>query len=168
MRNKHWLVLVLLVGFGYGCQSIQPITTSPQESAKSMLLHAEKLYKNRQFEQAAIVYNRILQVDPSSTKSLYRLGNIAFRQDDPDSASAFYKRVISLDPRHSRAQYNLAMSHLSLAEKHLKFYTATAQESADLQIVTKIVNFLNNLSDDSQKVNPASTLELLTDQLIEK
>ena len=153
-----------------GCQSNGLFKGSPKESAQDLLTRADALYKTRQLDQSALVYDQVLQSDPANVIALYRMGNIAFRQQNLDLASSFYRQVISADPRHSKAHYNLAMANLSLAEKHLKFYTATADENTDMKLATEIVGFLNGLSGGgaSQQEAQSTSLDILTEQLLGK
>ncbi len=160
--------LICLTLFLIGCEGMGSKKNHPAESPHIVLNRAEALYKSRQLEQAANLYNQILQQDPSNVKALYRMGNISFRLSDLDAASVYYKRVIKIDPRHSRAQYNLAMSHLSLAEKHLKFYAATAQETSDMRLVSKIVGFLNDISSGDKPREGGSSVETIADQILDQ
>ncbi|MES2664146.1 MAG: tetratricopeptide repeat protein [Pseudomonadota bacterium] len=124
---------------------------------KRLEIEAANFYQAGNYVQARAHYENILSAQPKNTEVAYRLGNIAFREGRWQDAQNFYQQVIAQDPNHSRAQYNLAMTHLSLSEQHLKYYAATAAPDADLTLVNKLMAFLSSLSSDSASAAPAQS-----------
>jgi tetratricopeptide (TPR) repeat protein len=62
------------------------------------------------------LYRRAVELDPWLTIAYTNLGNIRFRQRDPEGAEALYRKALDLDPRQPEAQYNLG--YLTLERGH--------------------------------------------------
>ncbi len=108
----------------------------------SELMQAETFYQQKQYHRAEQLFSMAVQKNNRQPHALFRLGNIAYRQLNYTKAIYYFDRVIQIQPNHSKAQYNLAMAHVTLAEKHFKFYTATAPEHTD---VSRVSQFLRHL-----------------------
>ena len=155
------VVLVCSSMMLFGCVSSGDTQPKPKQQEQiqmpgidvmqELMQKADIMYQTRDYEQAGNMYKKVLDVDPKNIKALYRLGNIAFRSRDWDSAKKYYDQVIEIEPRHTRAQYNLAMTYLTMAERHLKFYAAHVDSNANLDSVTKLITALEDIS------NPGAT-----------
>ena len=169
MRQKIFGVALILLFSLVGCSSTpdkknseaaeqKPLIAEGIDKIQSSLQEAELHYKARNYVQAEALYQKVIENDPNNIKALYRLGNISFREQKWEQAQEYYRQVIQNEPRHSRAQYNLAMTHLTLAERHLKFYAAHADDSANLSAVSKLVGALQEISNPgSQSASSRST-----------
>ena len=165
---KHLFLIALVLFIASGCQTIQTKKPKAAPSNLNMVLKkADLLYKKRQLTESSRLYNQVLRRDPQNIEALYKMGNIAFIAKDYDVAASFYEKTIALSPRHSKAQYNLAMSQLSLAEKHFKFYMATANDDPEnLEVVSEIIQFLDQISSNDQAETKSTSLDQLTDKLL--
>ena len=186
-RSKRLGVSILftVVALVTGCQSLKPVDAEKSTSNKPEVIgidqlqalskQADELYQSRDFDRAGAIYSEILIQDPKNLQANYRLGNIAFRQQNWAQARTHYSAVIEIEPRHARAQYNLAMTYLTLAERHLKFYAATAGADANLSAVAKLVMALDDITqarsgssstaDAEKKPATGSALDQLIDEL---
>lgn len=154
IKRIYGLILVASCLALAGCDKSQapeksskdPITAPGVDQLQSLTQKADVLYQTRDYMQSAKVYRQIVTLDVKNLKAHYRLGNIAFRAQEWRTARSQYEKVIDLEPRHTRAQYNLAMTYLTLAERHLKFYAANVDASANLESVTKLITALEDIS----------------------
>ncbi|WP_367278018.1 tetratricopeptide repeat protein, partial [Flavobacterium sp.] len=64
---------------------------------------AEKLFKERKYEQAQSIFENLLRENPSNLKSIEFLGDIAARNKSWDKALVYYKKLKQLKP--SEANY---------------------------------------------------------------
>lgn len=161
------VLLMTCIVFGTGCTSMKSgaeqqareqqakkSKIAPEDSApaagidvlQDMMRRAEVFYKTREYAQSKALYLKAIEIDPKNLQALYRLGNIAFRSRDWTGAMNWYTQVIELEPKHVRAQHNLAMTHLTLAERHLKFYAAHVDSDANLESVSKLIRVLEEIA----------------------
>lgn len=59
------------------------------------------------FAEAVALYHQALKLDPKLAIALTNLGNIAFRQGEPDEAMALYHRALAIEPEQAEAQFNV-------------------------------------------------------------
>jgi tetratricopeptide (TPR) repeat protein len=59
------------------------------------------------FDEAASLYRRALELDPTMSIAFTNLGNIQFRRGREDEAVELYHRALDIDPAQAEAQYNL-------------------------------------------------------------
>jgi TPR repeat protein len=57
--------------------------------------------------EAEDLYERAIQLDPWLAIAYTNLGNIRFRNNDPEGAEALYRKALEVDPSQPEAQYNL-------------------------------------------------------------
>jgi|GEM_PF-1274538 len=160
---KHCVILIVLMSCMslYGCTGSyvkkkqapkeEPVMSMDVDNLQLELQSAEVQYQTRNYSEASRLYKKILQTDPKNVKALYRVGNIEFRSQNWKEARNYYEQVIELSPQHTRAQYNLSMTYLTLAERHLKFYAANVDSSANISSVTQLITALEEIS------NPGSS-----------
>jgi DNA-binding transcriptional MerR regulator len=58
-------------------------------------------------DEAADLYRRAIEADPSLAIAYTNLGNVCFRRGDDQEAEALYRRALSVDATQPEAQYNL-------------------------------------------------------------
>jgi hypothetical protein len=80
---------------------------------------------------------------------LYRMGNIAFKNQQYQQAATFFEKTIVQLPRNSKAHYNLSITQLVLAEKHLTQYIELSPEDANIDKVNWLVAQLRSFNDGS-------------------
>jgi len=149
----------------------KPVQAAGIEVIQGLLQQADKRYSDQRYDEAQKLYQQVIDLDQKNLKSHYRLGNIAFRAQRWQDAQDRYETVIKLEPRHARAQYNLAMTYLTKAERHLKFYAANVDSSANLLPVTKLISALEEISNptansgSSKTAADTNSLDQLLDEL---
>jgi tetratricopeptide (TPR) repeat protein len=121
---------------------------------------ADQFYQSGDYVKAEEAYQQLLKIDPKQPAAYYRLGNIAFRNKEFKRASYYFNKSLELMPRNEKAQYNLAVTFLSLAEQHFKYYTAMLPQDADVSRITHILSAIDDFSaDDKTTVNNPSAID---------
>ncbi|MFK7888002.1 MAG: tetratricopeptide repeat protein [Gammaproteobacteria bacterium] len=86
-------------------------------------------FETRDYARAREHYLVAVEEAPGNAQALFRLGNIALYENNPDAAEGYYERTLAIDPQFARAHYNLAVIHLGKAEDHFNYYAATLDSS---------------------------------------
>lgn len=77
-------------------------------TAYELYLRASQLDENpASMDEAARLYEEAIQIDPWLAIAYTNLGNIRFRNNDPDGAECLYRKALEMDPNQPEAQYNL-------------------------------------------------------------
>ena len=121
-----------------------------EDSVDAQLDEADVLYRQGNLEAAAGIYKSLLKSESGNAIAYYRLGNIAFRGKQLKRASFYFQKALELQPDNDRAHYNLAVTHLSMAERHFKFYTANLPASSDVSQMTQILSAIAKFSGEGQ------------------
>ena len=151
-------VIVVLVGVLLsGCQSNKLSPKNSADPVRPFLAEGQKAYEAKEWETAITAYRKVLEVDENSLPALYKLGNIAYRQKKLAKARGYYEKVVKVKPRYNKAQYNLAVVNLALAEKHFKFFTATAEVETDITPVANLLGHIYYFSRGSSKASGDTT-----------
>jgi predicted O-linked N-acetylglucosamine transferase (SPINDLY family) len=119
--------------------------TSPQNQFDQAL----SLHQAGQLEQAAVLYQAILERDPAHFDALHLLGVIAAQAGDPARALGLIERALAVDARQAAAHYHRALALRDLARHadalagfaavlaldpaHIEAWTSHAQTQLDLQ-----------------------------------
>lgn len=123
IRNKHILgVIILLTVLVFSCKSPQQTVkiVVPEEESKSLSLLNDDQKQQFQYlfvegikqrtignaEEAIKIFSRCLEMDPSSSSSLYEIANIHILRGDFQSAMMMLERASSLNPKN---QYYLIL-----------------------------------------------------------
>ena len=88
---------------------VRPRTAAEQEAAQSTLAHM--IGKLRDWRDAALLYDRALEVKPDSADAMCGYAALKRHEDDLPAAEALYTAAIAADPNHyaSRSQYGLML-----------------------------------------------------------
>ncbi|MEZ4227432.1 MAG: tetratricopeptide repeat protein [Polyangiaceae bacterium] len=77
-------------------------------TAYELYLRASQLDEDPEtMDEAEILYQQAIDLDPWLAIAYTNLGNIRFRRHDPEGAEALYRRALEIDSRQPEAQYNL-------------------------------------------------------------
>ncbi len=95
---------------------------------QALLARAEGSYRERRFDEALVLYDRLLSLQPSNAHAWLRLGNIHHRRRDWFKALAAYRRAavrsiagVEIEPSlRAKAIYNTALIDLELARSSLR------------------------------------------------
>jgi tetratricopeptide (TPR) repeat protein len=112
----------------------EPTRSSPtRESLPNVeqLIHqAETAELNRKFDEAELIWRRIIQIQPNAVWASYSLGSILSRQEKYDDAIIIYRQIIQRYPQDSKAYYAMGQTliarnkftkaPISVSEKDLK------------------------------------------------
>jgi outer membrane protein assembly factor BamD (BamD/ComL family) len=154
---------------GQGAESAELESKVARDQLKVELYQkAEAAYQERNIDDARDMFEKLASEFPDMAVAHYRLGNIAFLERDLDSAGDYFDKAVSLKPRDPKAQYNLAMVRLLQAEKHLKFYTATADPETDIKAIATFLGaidrFSNSLESRSDKEDSLDSIVSVIDK----
>lgn len=123
IRNKHifWVIIPLTI-LVFSCKSPQQTVkvVVPEEESKSLSLLTDDQKQQFQYlfvegikqrtlgnaEEAIKIFSRCLEMDPSSSSSLYEIANIHILRGDFQSAMMMLERASSLNPKN---QYYLIL-----------------------------------------------------------
>ena len=72
----------------------------------------DKLYNNKRYEEAIIVYTEGLKLNPNDTKSLYRRGRSYEEIKLYDMAVSDYKKILDIDKKNINALLSLAINSI--------------------------------------------------------
>lgn len=78
---------------------------------------ADELYKKEKYEQAAQVYEKILQNDGVAASIYYNLGNCYYKMDEVPRAVLNYERALLLSPGDDDIRNNLVLARSKTVDK---------------------------------------------------
>ncbi|MFN0275088.1 MAG: tetratricopeptide repeat protein [Chitinophagales bacterium] len=78
---------------------------------------ANTLYENRNYSQAAYMYETLLKNNGPSAEIYYNLGNAYYKNGKMGNAILNYERCLSLEPRNRDAKFNLSLANLRIKDK---------------------------------------------------
>ncbi|MDR1347234.1 MAG: tetratricopeptide repeat protein [Prevotellaceae bacterium] len=86
-------------------------------NADSMFDAANKLYNEGKFEDAADMYEAVLDAGRESSYLYYNLGNVYFKQNALAAAILNYERAYRLNPSDEDVNHNLAIARSQVTDK---------------------------------------------------
>jgi hypothetical protein len=158
MRVRLALCSISLLLFS--CAALDIRTINDDELGKVMR-DAREAYESQNYPKAKKLLKRVLEIKPNFVEVYYRLGIIAFYENELIEARDYFEKVVAAHPRHSKAQYNLAVVNLALAEQHLNFYTANVDETTDLTEVLNMLEQIDQFSGRGRDLEPHQELDNL-------
>lgn len=84
--------------------------------ANALFAEANRLYADRQYEEARQLYDSILAQGLESADLYYNLGNAHYQQNHIAEALLNYERALRLDPGHSDAAFNRSLANLKVVD----------------------------------------------------
>jgi tetratricopeptide (TPR) repeat protein len=119
----------------------QEITDAPTEAnggttAYRHFVEACAAEDRGDFETAEHLLRQAIDLEPNMAAALTNLGNLAYRQGEPDEARRLYERALEHDPLQPEARYNYAnlledLGETDLAIAELRKVCSVAPEFAD-------------------------------------
>jgi len=85
-------------------------------SLKRILLRGIKYYKQKDYDKAIAIFEKVVETYPDCTEGYYNLGNAYFRRRMFDKAKGAYQKVIELNPQFLDAYENLAAVYANEGE----------------------------------------------------
>lgn len=108
---------------------------------RDLARQARQALKAGQAQQAADLYQRILQAQPAHVGALINLGTLLYQQGDRPAAIQCYRQAVANKPDSFQAQYNLALALHAQGQPS----EAVAHYQQALQIEPDNVQVLNDL-----------------------
>lgn len=120
------------------------------QSATEIYISAGDLYKQKQFSEAAVSYEKLLAQGYRSADVYYNLGNCYFKMDSIGKCILNYERALRLAPGDEDAAHNLRLAALRTVDKiepvpqlailtwwnhMLEFYTSATWASFSLLVL---------------------------------
>lgn len=105
---KHVLIVIFLI-----CSIFEGNT----QTANHLFEGANKLYQNKEYEQASVLYDSILKMNVESAELYYNLGNCYYKLNRNASAILNYERALKLSPDDEDILFNLRLANLRIADK---------------------------------------------------
>lgn len=127
-RNPAVIVAAVVVGLVLLALLFVAIRSGSDEPGRSSevtatgdprLDRALTLHLQGETEEAAVIYQEILQVNPANEYAAYNLGVIAQTEGRLGEALEYYNRAISVDPAFFSAAYNRALTLRDLGQTDL-------------------------------------------------
>lgn len=87
------------------------------ETNKELVKKANEAYNKKQFEQAANLYEEVIQKGYEAPELYYNLGNAHFKMDNIAPAILYYEKAKKLDPNNEKIQYNLEVAKTRTIDK---------------------------------------------------
>lgn len=167
-RNKKWRMIFVLAFLLIGGSA------HAQEPSRTAFASGNNHYRQKQYEEAAADYSKVLSDTTLSPKqrsrALYNLGNCHLKQaqekgDDKMlvSAAKYYNEAIKLDPNDFRTHYNLGNT-LYLQKRYsdaaAQFNQALLCDNlTDAQKANSLFNQGNSLYQEAQSSRDTATLK---------
>lgn len=102
MRLKGALLILLTTLAAY--------TAVAAEDFAGYWKKANALYTQKQYDSAAIYYNKIAEGNPADAEVYYNLGNTYYRLNDIGNAVLNYERALKYNPSYKQAEDNLYLT----------------------------------------------------------
>jgi tetratricopeptide (TPR) repeat protein len=83
---------------------------------KEKLVQANDLYMKAQYEQAAAVYEEVIQTDGIAPELFYNLGNAYYKSGEIAKSILNYERALRMSPLYEDAKVNLEMANLKVID----------------------------------------------------
>ncbi len=112
-RNRKkivWALLLLSVGFRLQA-------TGTGTAVDSLIIRANLFYANQMYEQAAELYQQVVDTGLVAPELYYNLGNAYFKQHNIPMAILNYERALLLDPGNEDIKYNLELARTFVQDK---------------------------------------------------
>lgn len=87
------------------------------EEAALQFEHANELYRNGRYQEAATLYEQVLGNGYEHSALYYNLGNAYFKTQNIPGAILSYERALRLAPGDEDVQYNLRLANLRVVDK---------------------------------------------------
>jgi tetratricopeptide (TPR) repeat protein len=87
------------------------------KNTDSLLISAEKLFLNKNYTEAGIIYNSILKARGESFDILFNLGNCYYKSNEIPSAILSYERALKINPGDRDARFNLKLCQNKIVDK---------------------------------------------------
>ncbi len=109
IHAKYTVVLVFLFLLtGIRLQAMDP---------DSLITRANLYYANQMYEQAAELYQQVVDTGLVSSELYYNLGNAYFKQHNIPKAILYYEKARLLDPGNEDIKYNLELARSYVTDK---------------------------------------------------
>jgi tetratricopeptide (TPR) repeat protein len=132
MRSCWWLTCALTAGaLSSGCAS--PDVDHQLMTVVSTQHAAELAYAKGDWPQALADYQLLTKEAPKQAEYWFRLGNVQFRQGQPDAATESYLQAVQLDPKLSEAWFNLGIVRLRQSQAAFVQAAQVSKSSDSLQ-----------------------------------
>jgi tetratricopeptide (TPR) repeat protein len=83
-------------------------------SAKAHNLYGAILLKQRKFDEAALEFKRVLEIDPKLYYAIYNLGEIDFLQKNYGDALLQFNDFVTHEPQNDLGKYKVILCHIAL------------------------------------------------------
>ena len=103
------IVLFLLLG--------AHLQAGPAPYPDSLITRANLFYANQMYEQAAELYQQVIDAGLVAPELYYNLGNAYFKQHNIPMAILNYERALQLDPGNEDIKYNLELARTYVSDK---------------------------------------------------
>lgn len=112
----------MLPNFKKETKQFAPKAFSIKETTR--LNQAISLHQQGHLEEAAVLYQKILEIQPDNFDALHLLGAIASQRGDYQTAVRLIEEAITINPNNARAHYNLgvALHQLKQLDPAVKSY----------------------------------------------
>jgi tetratricopeptide (TPR) repeat protein len=88
------------------------LAASCSQSPEKLLAEANKYHDNKKYEEASILYQKVLAKDKTNAEAYYRLGLNALEQGKGNEAAQALRRAVDLKPSNTDATVKLAEIYL--------------------------------------------------------
>jgi len=109
-------VITLLFGLGLtGCDTAQgnrPNAAAPSVTPDTLMRVADTTRQSGDLGQAAALYLRVAEMQPTNVKPLLELGNVYGQMHLPKDAAQAYQAAVTVDPKNTTALRGLANAQL--------------------------------------------------------
>jgi tetratricopeptide (TPR) repeat protein len=110
-------------------------------SADVLISEGNRYYMNREYEQAATCYRKILDMGYASGELYYNLGNTYYKSENLAMAILFYEKALLLEPNDEDTRQNLNLANARIIDKI---------DNIPVFFLLRWINWLKNLYSPNQ------------------
>jgi tetratricopeptide (TPR) repeat protein len=107
-------------------------TASCSQSPEKLLATANKYHDNKKYDEASILYQKVLLKDKTNAEAYYRLGLNYLSQGNPAGALQALRRAVDLKPTNTDAEAKLGEIYLLAYNSNPKAYKGLLSDLIDL------------------------------------
>jgi tetratricopeptide (TPR) repeat protein len=133
-----WVVLIIA-----GCEGTveDPVIPSGVTDPEELTQHAFQKQEIGAFEEAIVILDKALEIDPEFVPAYYRMGSVYEEWDQRKKAVAAYQQALKLNPNHLDARLGLASAYAKSFKNELaivEYEKAAVLKPTDPEIQFKI------------------------------
>lgn len=93
------------------------LPTATGQNSESLYAAANEAYRQGKFNEAGLLYQKILNEELPTAALYYNLGNCHFKMQNTGQAILYYERALKVSPLHRDARFNLNLANSMIRDE---------------------------------------------------